>query len=83
MLTAIATKALHRAAELLKWMLGEMASVIVNIALIVASTNAGAATWVIAVKNTFMRALYIKRCVIKLTVIMHQLIAWCRCLVGF
>jgi hypothetical protein len=32
---------------LLKWMLGEMASVIVNIALIVASTNAGAATWVI------------------------------------
>lgn len=56
MLMAIATKALHRAAELLKWMLGEMASVIVNITLIVASTNAGAATWVMAVKNIFMRA---------------------------
>ena len=42
--------------ELLKWVLGTMASVMVYIALLVASTNADAATWIMTVKNILMRA---------------------------
>jgi len=42
--------------ELLKWVLGTMASVMVYIALLVASTNADAATWIMIVENTLMHA---------------------------
>lgn len=41
--------------ELLKWVLGTMASVMVYIALLVASTNADAATWIMTVENILMR----------------------------
>ena len=42
--------------ELLKWVLGTMASVMVYIALLVASTNADDATWIMTVENILMRA---------------------------
>ena len=42
--------------ELLKWVLGTMASVMVYFALLVASTNADAATWIMTVENILMRA---------------------------
>ena len=41
--------------ELLKWVLGTMAAVMVYIALLVASTNADAATWIMTVENILMR----------------------------
>ena len=40
--------------EVLKWVLGTMASVMVYIALLVASTNADAATWIMTVENILM-----------------------------
>ena len=43
-------------AELLKWVLGTMTSVMVYIALLVASTNADAATVIITVENILMLA---------------------------
>jgi hypothetical protein len=42
--------------EVLKWVLGTMASVMVYIALLVASTNADAATLIMTVENILMRA---------------------------
>ena len=42
--------------EVLKWVLGTMASIMVYIALLVASTNADAATWIMTVENILMHA---------------------------
>ena len=42
--------------ELLKWVMGTMASIMVYIALLVASTNADAATLIMTVENILMRA---------------------------
>jgi hypothetical protein len=42
--------------KVLKWVLGTMASVMVYIALLVASTNADAATLIMTVENILMRA---------------------------
>ena len=42
--------------EVLKWVLGTMASVMVYIALLVASTNADAANLIMTVENILMRA---------------------------
>ena len=42
--------------ELLRWVMGTIASVMVYIALLVASTNADAATWIMTVENILMRA---------------------------
>ena len=42
--------------ELLKWVLGTIASVMVYIALLLASTNADAATVIITVENILMHA---------------------------
>ena len=42
--------------EVLKWVLGTMASIMVYIALLVASTNADAATLIMTVENILMRA---------------------------
>jgi len=41
--------------ELLKWVMGTMASIMVYVALLVASTNADAANWIITVENILMR----------------------------
>ena len=41
--------------ELLKWVLGTIASVMVYIALLLASTHADAATLIITVENILMR----------------------------